>query len=217
MSFVSAVLDLFFPPKCVFCRRVVDSGVSWCCKCDEGMPYTTNGGRRKGEFFDFCVSPVYYEDVVRKSLLRYKFDGASQYASAYGEMLAGCIREYVDEEYDIISWVPLSAKRKRSRGYDQAKLLAIATALNLDRDADVEETLVKIRDVKPQSELSGKTLRDDNISGAYDAADPDLVEGRSILLIDDIITTGATLSECARVLLTAGAKNVICATFARGD
>ena len=216
MSFISSLLDLLFPPKCVFCGKVLDRGDDdWCGKCTEELPYTLNGGRQEGEYFDFCVSPLYYKGAVRKSILRYKFNGAAAYADAYGKMLAGCINEHPDLRYDIISWVPLSSRRERARGYDQAMLLALAAALELDDVA--AETLKKQIDVRAQSELGDRQERSENISGAYVAVDKELIAGKCVLLIDDIVTTGSTLSECAKVLLSAGARRVVCAALACGD
>ena len=215
MSFFSSFMDLLFPPKCVFCGKVLDSGDTWCSKCVESLPFTLNGGRQEGEYYDFCISPLYYKGAVRKSILRFKFKGASSYADVYGKILSDCIRENQDVEYDVISWVPLSSKRKRSRGYDQAMLLALATALELN-DVAIE-TLAKPHDVQAQSELSGWDERSANISGAYEVVDQELIEGKRVLLIDDIVTTGSTLSECANVLLSAGAARVICAALARGE
>jgi len=187
----------------------------WCDKCTESLPFADNSGRQEGELFDFCVSPLYYRGVVRKSILRFKFKGAAAYADVYGRLLADCIRQNPDIEYDIISWVPLSDKRERSRGYDQAMLLALATALELS-DVAVE-TLVKPHDVKAQSELGDRAERSANISGAYTVSDAELIEGKRVLLIDDVVTTGSTLSECARVLLSAGATKVVCAALACGE
>jgi len=216
MFFFSALLDLLFPPKCVFCGRVLNKADDgWCDKCTESLPFADNGGRQDGEYFDFCVSPLYYRGLVRKSILRYKFRGLSSYAAVYGRLLADCIREHPDIRYDVISWVPLSTKRERSRGYDQAMLLALATALEL-QDVAVE-TLRKPRDVQAQSELGGKEERSENISGAYVASDPELIQGKCVLLIDDVVTTGSTLSECAKVLLSAGAARVVCASLACGE
>ncbi|MCL2628085.1 MAG: ComF family protein [Oscillospiraceae bacterium] len=215
MSFLSFVLDLFFPPKCVFCARVLnksDKGI--CERCMESLPFTENHGHQDGEIFDFCVSPLYYTDVVRRSILRYKFRGASYYAPVYASLLAQCIRECKELSYDIISWVPLSEKRESSRGYDQAKLLAVAAAHKLNKNAT--STLIKVRDVKAQSELGDKEERSRNISGAYEASDPQIVAGKRVLLVDDIITTSSTLDECADVLLKAGAESVVCAVLARG-
>ena len=224
MSFFSSLLDLLFPPKCVFCGKVLGAGNTWCVKCESGLPFTSNGGRRDGEIYDFCIAPLYYEGLVRKSILRYKFRGASSYAGAYGKILAACVRDNLNTGnlntgytagYDVISWVPLSNRRKRARGYDQAMLLALATALELG-DVAVE-TLSKPHDVIAQSELSGKDERRANISGAYEAVDAELILGKTVLLIDDIVTTGSTLDECARILLDAGASRVVCAALARAE
>jgi ComF family protein len=213
MSFFSALLDLLFPPKCVFCRRLLGDGDTWCARCAGNLPLTVNGGRQAGDFYDVCISPLFYKDAVRKSILRYKFGGASAYAETYGRILAGCIRAYMDAGYDLISWVPLSTKRERTRGYDQAMLLAMATALEL-RSVAVQ-TLVKPRDVTPQSGIKGRAERRVNISGAYEVCDAEIVNGKCVLLIDDIVTTGSTLEECARALLSAGASKVVCAALAR--
>jgi ComF family protein len=216
MGFFSTVLDLLFPPKCVFCARVLNKGDDdWCDRCTESLPFADDHGRQDGDVFDFCVSPLYYTGVVRRSILRYKFRGASHYAGVYGKLMAECIRECPGIEYDIISWVPLSSKRERTRGYDQAMLLAFATALELD-DVAVE-VLKKPRDVQAQSELGDKAERSANISGAYIASDSELITGKRVLLIDDVVTTSSTLDECARVLLLAGAAGVVCAALARGE
>ena len=216
MGFLSSLLDLLFPPKCVFCGKVhAHPDDTWCSRCTESLPFTLNSGKQTGLHYDYCISPFYYTGNVRKSILRFKFKGATAYADAYGKVLADCIREDSDLKYDVISWVPLSDKRERSRGYDQAMLLALATALQLD-DVAIE-TLKKPHDVRAQSELSGFDERNANISGAYEATDPELIEGKCVLLIDDIVTTGATLSECAKVLLLAGASRIVCAALARGE
>ena len=216
MSIFSTLLDLLFPPKCVFCSRVLDkTDEGWCDNCTEALPYADNNGRQDGEIFDFCVSPLYYTGLVRRSILRYKFRGASHYAAVYGKFLAESIQESPDIKYDVISWVPLSDNRERSRGYDQAMLLALATALELD-DVAVE-TLKKPHDVQAQSDLGDKAERSANISGAFEASDPEIIAGKRVLLIDDVVTTCSTLDECARVLLNAGASGVMCAALARGE
>ena len=216
MGFLSSLLDLFFPPKCVFCSRVLSkAGDGWCDRCTESLPFADNRGRQDGDYFDFCIAPLYYRGQVRKSILRYKFRGAAAYAEIYGKLLADCIREEPDAGYDLISWVPLSGKRKRARGYDQAMLLALAVALELG-DVAVA-ALEKPQDVQAQSELGDKNERSANISGAYIVPDPELVYGKSILLIDDVVTTGSTLSECAKELLSAGAARVVCAALARSE
>jgi len=216
MGFFSSFLNLLFPPKCVFCAGILDkTDDGWCDKCTESLPFADDQGKQSGDYFDFCVAPLYYTDVVRRSILRYKFKGASHYADVYGKFLAECISENPDIKYDLISWVPLSDKRERTRGYDQAMLLAMATALELDDIA--VETLKKPHDVQAQSELGDKAERNANISGAYVASDAEIISGKRVLLIDDVVTTCSTLDECAKVLLAAGAVGVVCAALARGE
>lgn len=212
---ISGLLDLLFPPKCAFCRRLVKSNNNLLCPdCRANLPYTEDGGAQHGDFFRLCISALYYEDTVRQALLRYKFQGSSGYAGTFGRLLADCIRANLRGQYDLISWVPLSRERLRERGYDQAMLLAQAAALEL-QDVAVS-TLDKVRNAEKQSGVGSAEKRRANISGAYRVADAELIQGRRILLIDDIVTTGATLSECARTLLEGGASQVVCATVARG-
>jgi len=214
-SFWGHFLDLLFPPKCVFCGRVLNSGESGICpECQGALPWLTETeAEQRGEFFSLCVSPLRYQDRVRDSIHRYKFSGRQGYARIYGRLMAQCISDRLAGRYDLITWVPLSRERKRERGYDQAFLLANAAALALG-DVAVE-TLRKARDTRAQSGLDGEPARRANVLGAYEIVDPELIEGKRVLLIDDVITTGATISECARLLRTFGAADVVCATLAR--
>ncbi len=211
-GFFSRLLDLLFPPRCTFCRSFLKNGERCVCEeCVKTLPYVENGGR-KGEFFSLCVSPLYYKDKVRAAILRFKFKKATNYTTCFGKILADCISGKLNGKYDYITWVPLSSKRLKKRGYDQAALLAMATALELD-DVAIE-ILRKPIDVPAQSGMGAPEKRKANVSGVYEVIEPEIVMGNRILVIDDIITTGATLSECARVLLTAGAKEVVCAALA---
>lgn len=213
MSFFKAILDLLFPPRCVFCGAVLKSGETGICAlCSENLPYIKKGELPKPEFVDGFTSPLRYEAVVRDSILRYKFDGRNVYASTYAHILADNIRENLDGRFNLITWVPLSKERLTERGYDQAMLIAMATALDLG-DVAVE-TLRKKTHTDPQSSNGGLSERKANISGAYELTDPELVCGKKILIIDDIVTTGATVSECARILREGGAASVYCASLA---
>lgn len=213
MKLLDRFLDLLYPPKCTFCRKVMDrSCIRICPKCKNALPYTKNGGGLRGNFFTACVSPLYYEDDVRDALLRYKFNGLSVYAETFGELTAECIEEYIDGQVDIISWVPLSRKRLRHRGYDQARLLAENIGKHLE--IPCHPVLKKVRHTSPQSRTGSAEKRKANISGAYEVLDGELVNGKTILLVDDIVTTGSTFSECARMLGMAGAKRVYCAAVA---
>ena len=214
MNLFRFILDLLYPPKCMFCRRLIaDSKNLICEECKKELPFTKNGGILKGNFFTLCVSPLYYEDDVREALLRYKFQRCTAYCEPLGKMIAECADEYIDAQVDIISWVPLSKKRLRERGYDQAKLLAQVVSKELG--VPCVPVLKKVKHTKPQSRTGGAEKRRGNISGAYITINRKYVEGKRILLIDDIVTTGSTFSECARTLGMSGADRVYCAAAAR--
>lgn len=206
------LLELFFPTRCILCRDFLNGGKPRICpRCAEALP-SADGGKRHGDFFSLCVSSVYYEKEMRQAILRYKFQGARMYAPAFGTLLASTVYEHLYGQYDIISWVPLSRERLRKRGYDQAELLARHAATQLRQQC--VPLLKKKRGVKPQSGTGSPERRRANIAGAYYVLDPAYVCGKRVLLIDDIVTTGATLSECAKTLLLAGADDVCCATLA---
>lgn len=214
MKLITCLLDILFPPKCVFCRTLVDSNRDLICSnCKKDLPYTQNGGILKGNFFTSCVSPLYYENDVREALLRYKFNQMTAYAAPIGKMMSECIMEYIEEQVDIISWVPLSKKRLRLRGYDQAQLLA--EVISKEIGIPCVPVLRKIRHTAPQSRTGSGEKRRKNIAGAYEVIDKSLIDGKVILLIDDIVTTGSTFAECARTLGKGGADKVYCAAAAR--
>ena len=210
MSLKEKLLDLFFPPRCAFCRRTGVHGV--CADCERTLPYA-KVQLCEGAGFGSCASPLLYEDAVRESLLRFKFRGAQSAAEGYGELLARCAAEELGGQFDTVTWVPVSKKREHERGYDQARLLAKATAKTLGMP--LTPTLYKQRNTQPQSGTGDAAKRRANITGAYRMKKGADVTGKRVLLIDDIVTTGSTLSECARVLGKAGAEQVVCATVAR--
>ena len=153
----------------------------------------------------------YYKDNVRRSILRYKFYGARSYAPVYGRLLAMKIQKE-DLSFDVLTYVSTGWLRRLKRGYDHAALLAEAVGKELG--ITPIKTLQKIRQTKPQSRIKSEAARRANVLGAYRVIDPELVKGKRVLLLDDIITTGATVSECAKILLIAGAKEVYCAAVA---
>lgn len=212
MRFLNWIADLLFPRKCVLCRKLLERDETDLCRpCRQEAPQAPLG-KRKLPYLAGWTAVWYYEDKVRESILRYKFSGLRSYAPAYGRMLACKIRQDFPEGFDLITWVPISAKRLRKRGYDQVALLAAAVS----RELTVERgsTLVKIRDNPPQSGITDDAKRRANVLGAYRVTDPARAAGKRILLLDDVITTGSTAGECARMLLIAGAKEVTCAAVA---
>lgn len=213
-NLIVGLKDLLFPPKCVFCRKLLKDGEQHVCNsCVKNAPVNDKGLiDNSGEFFSGCTAPYVYDGVVREAIHRYKFQNLPGYSEFFGNRIGEAIKRDLDNKYDLISWVPLSRWSKKKRGYDQAMLLAMSAALYLD-DVAVE-TLEKIKDTAAQSGVSGAAERRANVMGAYCVTDRELIMNKRILLIDDIITTGATLAECSRTLLMAGADEVWCAAIA---
>ena len=212
---IKRLLLLFFPPKCVLCQKLLGKEqTDLCPACRENAPEFPEN-KIKLSFLAQWTGVWYYKDDVRLSLLRYKFSGRRHYARSYGKILAMKLRRMGWDDTDVLTWIPISARRKFVRGFDQSYLLARVVARELDRP--LTAAVKKIRHTKPQSGMGDAAHRRANILGAYRVIDPQLVRGKRVLLLDDIITTGATASECARVLLTAGAKEVKLATGAVAD
>lgn len=212
MKLLEFLWNLLFPPKCLLCRKVLsDEELDLCHNCRTDGPECIND-RKKFPFIDSWAAIWYYEGNARRSLLRYKFRGARSYAIGYGRLLAMKLTEAHPDGFDLLTWVPISSLRRFTRGYDQVELLA----QSVGRELGVAPVplLRKIRHNRPQSGIIGDAQRRANVLGAYRAENAEYLQGKRIVLLDDIITTGATVSECARVLLTAGAKEVHCAAVA---
>lgn len=209
---IPTLLELLFPTKCPFCGKLLKQGQALLCPdCQRDLPWT-QGEQKKVEFVSRCVSPLWYRDPVSQSHHRYKFRGVQAYAVPYARLMAQCVKDRLQGEFDMITWVPLSRFRRWRRGYDQARLLA--ERLGKELDMPCESLLRKVRNTKAQSGLKGESRRRANVLGAYATRREARVEGRRILLVDDVVTTGSTLSECARMLLSAGAVQVVCVTLA---
>ena len=202
-----------FPDKCPFCGGLTEKGELICEECEKTLPRCDRV--RTGGGFSRCASPFLYDGAVRQAILRYKFQGKMGGLPCFGREMAQCVAEHYAGEFDAVTWVPVSKKRLRKRGYDQARLLA--ASLCVDWHTDPVETLEKIVDNPAQSGLTDVFARRANVLGVYQAVRPENIAGRRFLLVDDILTTGATLGEAARVLKTAGAADVMCLTLAMAD
>lgn len=203
---------LIWPPRCVLCHRILEPGAGRLCPgCAASLPEPFSGARR-GSHYKRWASALWYEDRVRESFLRFKFGGCRFYAEHYGPWLANAVTKLLGTDYELLTYVPISRLRKRRRGYDQTLLLAEAAGRELGMKPVC--TLKKRSRVKPQSRTLGPEERQRNIRGAFSVPDPALVRGKRVLLIDDVLTTGATVSEASRMLLEAGAKSVDVATLA---
>ena len=210
MNLLSSFLDLLFPPKCPFCGKILDApGI--CPACASALPWVPDGETvRELPGGVRCAAPLWYGGLAREGLLRFKFQGRSAAARPLGELIAQCAAEHFSGEFDTVAWVPVSRKRLRQRGYDQAELLA-RSACRL-WGVQPEKLLEKQRDNPAQSGLESAAARRENVAGVYQARN---AAGKRVLLIDDICTTGSTLAACAQALTEAGAERVVCAAVAR--
>ena len=205
--------DLLYPRKCLLCEKLLGKDETDLCHRCRTEAESFSGTKKEIPFVAGWTALWYYEGTVRDSLLRYKFSNHRSYAETYGRFLAMKLSEE-GLSFDLLTWVPVSRRRKWKRGYDQDYL--IAAALGKELGIRPIAVLRKIRNNRPQSGMQSASARRANVLGVYRPVHPEMLTGKRILLIDDIITTGATVSECARVLLTAGAAEVTCAAVAAG-
>lgn len=218
-ALLNAVLDLLFPPKCPFCRELLKREERYfCARCDRrGLPWTEGEERKSVQFVLHCISPLWYDGRVRKAVHRYKFSGVTAYAPAFGGIMAREVRKTIESgvnaDWDVITWVPLSKKSLRRRGYDQAYLLAE----EMGRELGVKPVpaLRKVLETKVQSTLKTSAERRANVLGAYQVSHPENIAGKRVLLVDDVVTSGASLAQCALMLRAAGAQEVVAVTLAR--
>lgn len=209
---IKRLLAILFPPKCVLCRKILlKEETDLCRDCRENQPLWEKH-KNKLSFLAQWTGLWYYKENVRNSILRYKFHGKRSYGSTYGRLLAVKLLSEGWDDTDVLTWIPISSQRMRVRGYDQVEVFAKVVAEELG--LTLIRVLKKVNNVKPQSTLKDAAHRRANVLGAFEVVDPKLVLNKRVLLLDDIITSGATASECARVLLTAGAKEVKLATLA---
>ena len=214
MSLVDFITDLIFPPKCKFCGALVDkSSLDPCKKCPPDLWLKGPQAVVPGSNFARCVCSAWYKGALREEVKRFKFQNQPGHAKAYGPMLARTIRFYLPGAYDVITWVPVSWETLEKRGYDQAQLLAEAAAKALGTEA--LPLLVKAKSNRPQSSLEGADKRWKNVKGVYTVPNAEQITGKRVLIVDDILTTGATLEEAADTLRQAGAAQVVAAAFCR--
>ena len=215
MSLGIAILDLIFPPKCPYCRRVLeDPRAPLCHSCQVKLPWLSGrGAERRVDFTQGCFSPLAYRGKVPDAVRRYTFQPVRAYARPFGELMAQCLRDHLPEGADLVTWCPLSRKRLRERGFDQAELLAKIVGERCE--IPVERTLKKVRHTGPQSELEEESARRANARGAYVLMPKQDLAGKRVVLVDDVVTSGATMSECAGLLRMAGAEKVYGLTLAQ--
>ena len=206
MKALNLIYGLLFPPKCVLCGDLLQNGEQDLCKECRSEAHLFPNGKRKLQFLDSFAAVWYYEGSIRRSMLRFKFYGRRSHAVSYGRLLAMELAKEFPDGFDVLTWIPVSRSRRLRRGYDQVELIAKAAARELGMEAT--PTLRKIRSNPPQSRITGEAQRRANVLGVYRVRQDADIRGKTVVLLDDILTTGATMGEAARMLRTAGAEQV---------
>lgn len=205
------LLCIFLPDRCPFCDKLIETGKLRCEKCKVNLSKTSYNKPAKGGIH--CISSSPYTEHFAEAVKRFKFNNRKQYAYSLASIMAeNIVKEYPDETFDYITYVPMHKIKERERGYNHSKLLA--KKLSQILQIPLASTLVKVRNNQPQHKLQKAAEREKNVKGAFKVSDKELVKNRKILLIDDIITTGNTLGECARMLNLCKPASIHCATFA---
>jgi len=169
--------------------------------------------RAKEHYFIEARSFGHYEGVLRQLIHRFKYGGRRELAEFLGGRMVQTLQHISWPAFDYIVPVPLHIKRERERGFNQAYLLACV--VNRHTGTPVFRGFIRTKPTQHQT-LLDKTLREQNLLGAFKVTDKSSIKGKTLLLIDDVYTTGSTVDECSRTLLDAGAQNVFVLTCARG-
>jgi competence protein ComFC len=229
--------DLIFPYRCIVCQRYL-SREYLCRSCFNVLPIKKQGeciGCERptslGKTCVFCKSLCSVDQLlvvsdyknlnVAKTIKLFKYHFLSDLAEPIGRL----IFKYIDQlakksDFSIVRGnplvipVPLFKTREYSRGFNQSELLATLIAIHYR--LDMSKDLIRIGNRDPQVNVKNRLKRLSNVHNLYSCSNQAVFSGRTIILIDDVCTTGATLNECARTLKSAGAENVIALVVARG-
>lgn len=221
------ILDLIYPRKCIFCNNIlsIDNKNKYVCEvCAKKLPFIPerfisinnknfdNKIQNINFYFKNCISSFYYESVISKAICDFKFNNKNSYFKPLAGYISENIKKYYNNiNFDFITYVPMFKSKERQRSYNQAALLAkhLSKTLKIPYACLVK----KIKDNKPQHSLTLEK-RKTNIKDVYKFSDNKNIKNKTILIIDDIITSGFTLNETAKVLKLSGAKDIYCATIA---
>ena len=200
------ILNLLFPNRCPICNEIINANDRFCPQCTEKITLY-NGNFKINGATEFYASIVYNKAIMPAlSKLKNGECGNSDYA--FGAYLADVLKvNNISDRVDFIVPVPMTKQSKRKRGYNQSEL--IAKAVSAETGIPVKPVVMKIRDTEEQKKL-GRTQRKINLKDSFELKEN--VFGKRILIIDDICTTGSTLSEIAVMLGKNGAKDVFCAS-----
>lgn len=204
-------LDWVFPNICPSCGEQIGYDEAFCDEClNELILYEGDFSVKNADSFTaYCI----YDHTVSRILNRFKYDpcGNSYYAFAFGIMQA-LRRNRLSGDFDIIVSIPMEKSDYNARGYNQTEL--IADELHFLMDKPHIKALKKVRRTEPQKSLDGEKRRL-NMIDAFNVENELLISDKRVLVIDDLCTTGSTLSEAARAIRKGGARTVLTATFAK--
>lgn len=202
------LIALIFPTRCPVCSKVIFPHKDFCAECSSSLTvYNGNHSIKGAESFTAAFE---YNEKISPAIILLKRGIKGNAAYALGTALAAALKNNgISQKTDIIIPVPLYKSDKRERGFNQAELIAreIGRILKIDLSTDIVE---KIRKTNPQKTLT-KRERKVNLKDAFKVVMPDRIKGKRILLIDDVCTTGSTLTEITGLLLKNGAAEVHCA------
>ena len=224
MNIKRIILSVFFPERCSICGRIKPFLKSYCHVCGvDDIILSTSTCQECGHENCICsqdvtaklvnFTAVYkYSGQIKNSLMRFKFFGESSYAEIFGKAMADRVKAvYSGVNFDGVCFVPMTKTSQTHRGYNQSELLAFKVADELK--LSVIPCLEKIKTTENQKDLSA-SQRIANVKNSFRINPKNDIAGKTLILCDDIKTTGATLSECRSALLTAGARDVYCVCLA---
>ena len=222
--FSKIILDFIYPPFCILCNNSLSADEeTFCQKCWQNqqrikesflpaskMPYIPG----PKIYLDGSVACFEYSEVTQEFIHTFKYRKLDRFSFAFGAELATVLKEfYKYPQIDAIVPVPLHKQRLKERGFNQSQLLAQAIADNTKIDL-LDNVLFRSRYTKPQAKMN-RQERIKNVQGAFELAGNSVLTDKIIVLVDDVLTTGSTMNECARVLKQGGAKAVFCLTLSR--
>jgi len=210
----SALLDFLFPPSCPLCGRGSGDGEAGICPgCWEEIREAFRGEASKTTWGGVLFVLAEFEDKVREAIHLMKYGHRPSIGRAFGRYLGQALSaDPRFRDVDIVVPVPLHWRRKRERGYNQSQ--RIATGVGEILGIPVEMSLKRTRNTPSQTGLDVRE-REENVRNAFRALRK--FAGEKVLLVDDVLTTGATASECAKALREAGAEEVVVAVVARPE
>lgn len=216
MNILSIVLDFLFPPVCGICGKFDKDYL--CEECFENLERHMVAVKvtkmAPEDFYNEMLYIFKYEGIIRNKIIEYKFKDKAYLSKMFCKIFVKS-KNCCDflKSYDIIIPVPIHRKRKIQRGYNQCELIARQLADYVE-SMICTDVLVKQRNTVPQSTL-GKEERKNNIKNVYIIQNKDKIKNKSILILDDIYTTGSTVNECSRILKKAGATKIGVLTIAK--